>query len=735
MKKFLHTAIAVALVLTAVFGSATSAAAAGIKVDITVVEPDQGWREGYVVVLQNKNSFPAFAEGSAILRDKSGVVETQSIRIPSASEEEKYVPGHETRQYFFPWQAPLKGGPHYLRLELTVRQQGCRNYVEEVTVEATFEVKALASLKASIDCSGVSFAGNTEVDATITYVAYAGTGMAGDEEVTLEGSLKVAAGEFSEFIPLPEELLSFDPYEMRVEAELNGPYDVHAEATAEDKLICNAPGPANLMVDIDCQGIYLTGTSDVGGIVDFRATADGVSLEGMLVTLPGFFNEFIPWSEKLMALDPYKMRVKAKLTGPYGVHVSAETEDELICNLPGEATVSAYTDCFNDPIITVRSDDGGAVEYNITATSEDGSQIVEVRGEAEVEAGEETIIARWGVKFDRLGTYTFNYRVVFRGRHGSYAENEGTLDQVCNEPPKLAKIRYRKVVRLPVWAYRLVAEKFNWPFESNGVPPDTEIEVPAGDFITWLGSPDGLDRWYDYMKDPNTVGSRTSWTDGYATYPWLEPARYALGTYGFAPNSAYDWLEKEVGGKWVPCDENWEPIPEDQLDKAGEPRSIFSLGVGEYRDDFVFRNRLVVPTPQPPVKFEGGPTASADSLFGAEITGRITAENFDLPVVEGVVDSNSRLAMANNAFTHLSNRQGADIYVVHATEADLTNLNVGDEVEVNYRPYKVVDKQIIQAGEEDLNTVGEAGQKVLGSCLGEKGNWHSRIFLIAEPLN
>lgn len=87
------------------------------------------------------------------------------------------------------------------------------------------------------------------------------------------------------------------------------------------------------------------------------------------------------------------------------------------------------------------------------------------------------------------------------------------------------------------------------------------------------------------------------------------------------------------------------------------------------------------------------------------------------------------------AFGHRVNRRGAHMYVVHANQVNLSDLKVGDPVLVNYQPYQVAGQKVVLAGEEDLNLVGAAGQKVLVSCLGEPGNWHSRIFIFLEPVS
>ena len=103
------------------------------------------------------------------------------------------------------------------------------------------------------------------------------------------------------------------------------------------------------------------------------------------------------------------------------------------CREPGEATVSAYADCFNNPVIEGSSEDGGMVTYVFTATSESGVDTV-VDGSSAVEPGPYEITESWGSSFNEFGTYTFVYEVEFEGNHGSSAKDSGGLDQVCREP-------------------------------------------------------------------------------------------------------------------------------------------------------------------------------------------------------------------------------------------------------------------------------------------------------------
>jgi len=176
------------------------------------------------------------------------------------------------------------------------------------------------------------------------------------------------------------------------------------------------------------------------------------------------------------------------------------------------------------------------------------------------------------------------------------------------------------------------------------------------------------------------------------------------------------WLDEPENPRWIPDD------------------STICIEVHSWEENgpIIFYNRpKPTPTPTPErVAVEGGDPLGPNPLDGAPIVGRISAEGFDMPSVRSFV-RDGQLVLARGAFSCWVNAHGAEICAVHASETDISDLMVGDEVWVNYHLRRIVDRQVLRAGEEDANALTSES---LISCHGDYGVWGFRVILILNPL-
>ena len=139
--KRLFLAILVMGILVAVVPATPVAEATGPRVDVALVEPPGGWREGVVIMFHNRTSRPVYAKGTFVLQGPFSF--SGEIRLPA--DPFKFVGPGETLEDFIPWpKGPLEEpGRYHIRLTVTVRQKGCGNYIEKVTSTTTFEILPL----------------------------------------------------------------------------------------------------------------------------------------------------------------------------------------------------------------------------------------------------------------------------------------------------------------------------------------------------------------------------------------------------------------------------------------------------------------------------------------------------------------------------------------------------------------------------------------------------------------
>lgn len=287
-----------------------------------------------------------------------------------------------------------------------------------------------------------------------------------------------------------------------------------------------------------------------------------------------------------------------------------------------------------------------------------------------------------------------------------------------------------KLIELPAGTYNAVATVQPTPWPTNPAPADQMIRLPAGQMEFCVGNVAGTDCWvggpYSHPinsnGEPVTDWSRGEWRVGQLRInPDPEKDYYGVWETGFQP-----------GSPWAAF--GWKQVEPEKRVVVAELEAGRDTYVGTWVNRLVTSTTTITETAPPSITVEAGEATGSNPLHGAKIIGRITATGFDLPVVEGFVDS-GELILARQAITHWrNNSRGVEVFAVHASEVNLTDLAIGDEIKVDYQPYQVVSRQVVSAGSLDLNSAGSAGQKVLVSCVGEVGNWHSRILLFLDPV-
>ena len=197
---------------------------------------------------------------------------------------------------------------------------------------------------------------------------------------------------------------------------------------------------------IDCISYDAVAENRMGHSGHFRFEARLYDADGVLIEShtreSGTVKTGQDWDLGLQAWDhnlyssclPYHWEVDLYFYNTECDNLEAEqhASDELVCGVC-QASITASADCFNNPSLTVSSDDGGDVVYRFMAVNGDHEVVVE--GSREVAAGSVEISDLvWGEELDRYGEYSFSYQAEFTGNYDSSASDSGALNQVCRVP-------------------------------------------------------------------------------------------------------------------------------------------------------------------------------------------------------------------------------------------------------------------------------------------------------------
>ncbi len=369
------------------------------------------------------------------------------------------------------------------------------------------------------DCDGAMITASSD-GGEVTY-RFAATSEDGQQVIVLEDTVEVDPGNQTIELEWGEELDRYGLYTFTWDVEIIDHYGSSTQDSGSRTWPCRIRDPS-LEADANCCQATIGVDSEYGGEVTYQFTAaseDGqqvVQLEGSSEVGSGSQTIELDWGEELNRPGSYTFTWDVEFHGTYGSYAEDSGASHRIC----KPQVTAFASC--DVVMITTASDGGEVTYQLTATSEDGQQVVQLEGSTEVAPGSQTIEIEWGEEPDRTGAYTFNWDVKFKGDCDSSAESSGSSSRICN-----LEVTYCCGEGL---IYQLHDPDFI-PYLSKGSASKHSL-IP----VTSPPAPEGWNQ-PDFVPDNSWQPGITVWWEDWVTPTWCPLASGCDATVGILPDS------------------------------------------------------------------------------------------------------------------------------------------------------------------------------------------------------